>query len=69
MQGEQVWTEVPESVTYDKSFNTLMYFVNLVSTDAAVPPWVGYNEEETIQQQMLALSAVSFTSIFKRLVH
>ncbi|KAL4656881.1 synapse-associated protein 1-like isoform X1 [Arapaima gigas] len=26
-------------------------------TDAAVPPWVGYNEEETIQQQILALSA------------
>ncbi|KAG8451727.1 hypothetical protein GDO86_003791 [Hymenochirus boettgeri] len=25
--------------------------------EAAVPPWVGYNEEETIQQQMLALSA------------
>lgn len=27
--------------------------------DVAVPPWVGYNEEETIQQQILALSAVS----------
>ncbi|XP_066431492.1 synapse-associated protein 1 [Eleutherodactylus coqui] len=26
-------------------------------TEAAVPPWVGYNEEETIQQQILALSA------------
>ncbi|XP_051869885.1 synapse-associated protein 1-like [Pristis pectinata] len=26
-------------------------------TDAAVPPWVGYSEEETIQQQILALSA------------
>lgn len=26
--------------------------------EAAVPPWVGYNEEETIQQQILALSAV-----------
>ncbi|XP_034041368.1 synapse-associated protein 1 isoform X2 [Thalassophryne amazonica] len=26
-------------------------------SDAAVPPWVGYNEEETIQQQILALSA------------
>lgn len=24
---------------------------------AAVPPWVGYNEEETLQQQILALSA------------
>lgn len=30
---------------------------NARKTDAAVPPWVGYNEEETIQQQMLALSA------------
>lgn len=29
---------------------------------AAVPPWVGYNEEETIQQQILALSAVSVTA-------
>uniref|UniRef100_A0A3Q1G7B6 Synapse associated protein 1 n=1 Tax=Acanthochromis polyacanthus TaxID=80966 RepID=A0A3Q1G7B6_9TELE len=27
-------------------------------SEAAVPPWVGYNEEETIQQQILALSAV-----------
>ncbi|XP_056269090.1 synapse-associated protein 1 [Pseudoliparis swirei] len=26
-------------------------------SDTAVPPWVGYNEEETIQQQILALSA------------
>ncbi|KAJ8392615.1 hypothetical protein AAFF_G00072890 [Aldrovandia affinis] len=26
-------------------------------TDAAVPPWLGYSEEETIQQQILALSA------------
>ncbi|XP_008308578.1 synapse-associated protein 1 [Cynoglossus semilaevis] len=26
-------------------------------SDAAVPPWVGYNEEEAIQQQILALSA------------
>lgn len=26
-------------------------------SDSAVPPWVGYNEEETIQQQILALSA------------
>ncbi|XP_028259141.1 synapse-associated protein 1-like [Parambassis ranga] len=25
--------------------------------DAAVPPWIGYNEEDTIQQQILALSA------------
>ncbi|KAI3369038.1 hypothetical protein L3Q82_025998 [Scortum barcoo] len=26
-------------------------------SSAAVPPWVGYNEEDTIQQQILALSA------------
>lgn len=26
---------------------------------AAVPPWVGYNDEDTVQQQILALSAVS----------
>eukprot|EP00066_Takifugu_rubripes_P023548 XP_011612814.1 PREDICTED: synapse-associated protein 1 isoform X1 [Takifugu rubripes] len=26
-------------------------------TGAAVPPWVGFNEEETVQQQILALSA------------
>ena len=32
-------------------------------SDAAVPPWVGYNEEETIQQQILALSAVSHRKI------
>ncbi|XP_056588400.1 synapse-associated protein 1 isoform X3 [Triplophysa dalaica] len=30
---------------------------NAKKTDTAVPPWVGYNEEETIQQQILALSA------------
>uniref|UniRef100_A0A8C1XJX9 Synapse-associated protein 1 n=1 Tax=Cyprinus carpio TaxID=7962 RepID=A0A8C1XJX9_CYPCA len=30
---------------------------NAKKTDAAVPPWVGYNEEETIQQQILSLSA------------
>lgn len=30
--------------------------------DTAVPPWVGYSEEETIQQQILALSAVSSIS-------
>ncbi|XP_059396516.1 synapse-associated protein 1 isoform X4 [Carassius carassius] len=30
---------------------------NAKKTDAAVPPWVGYTEEETIQQQILALSA------------
>ncbi|XP_071368755.1 synapse-associated protein 1-like [Centroberyx affinis] len=30
---------------------------NAKKSDTAVPPWVGYNEEETIQQQILALSA------------
>lgn len=30
---------------------------NAKKSGAAVPPWVGYNEEETIQQQILALSA------------
>ncbi|XP_066527090.1 synapse-associated protein 1 isoform X1 [Hoplias malabaricus] len=30
---------------------------NSKKSDTAVPPWVGYSEEETIQQQMLALSA------------
>ncbi|XP_076134609.1 synapse-associated protein 1 [Alosa pseudoharengus] len=30
---------------------------NAKRSDVAVPPWVGYNEEETIQQQILALSA------------
>ena len=27
--------------------------------DAAVAPWVGYNEEETMKNQILALSLVS----------
>lgn len=30
---------------------------NAKKSDTAVPPWVGYSEEETIQQQILALSA------------
>ncbi|XP_074525275.1 synapse-associated protein 1-like [Halichoeres trimaculatus] len=30
---------------------------NAKKSGVAVPPWVGYNEEETIQQQILALSA------------
>ncbi|KAG2456472.1 synapse-associated protein 1 [Polypterus senegalus] len=30
---------------------------HLRKQDTAVPPWVGYSEEETIQQQILALSA------------
>lgn len=35
------------------------FFLLCGHVDAAVPPWVGYSEEETIQQQILALSAVS----------
>ena len=27
--------------------------------DAAVPPWVGYNEEEQMKAQIIELSAVS----------
>ncbi len=27
--------------------------------DASVPPWIGYNEEEAMKEQILALSAVS----------
>jgi len=27
-------------------------------SEAAVPPWVGYNEEETMKSQILALSTV-----------
>lgn len=30
----------------------------------AVPPWVGFNDEETVQQQILALSAVSAARLF-----
>lgn len=29
------------------------------AADAAVPPWVGYNEEEVMRTQILALSGVS----------
>ena len=31
--------------------------------DAAVPPWVGYNEEEQMKAQILELSAVRTTSL------
>ena len=34
--------------------------------DAAVPPWVGYNEEEEMRAQILELSAVGFSN---QLVH
>ena len=32
-------------------------------SEAAVPPWVGYNEEETMKTQILALSKVIFVAI------
>jgi len=31
----------------------------LITLEAAIPPWVGYNEEETMKNQILALSTVS----------
>ena len=30
------------------------------TSDAAVPPWVGYNEEEAMKKQILDLSKVGF---------
>lgn len=30
-----------------------------------MPPWVGYNDEDTVQQQILALSAVSIAALKK----
>jgi len=33
-----------------------MFF--FLSGDDAVPPWVGYQEEEAMKQQILALSSV-----------
>lgn len=36
--------------------------------DAAVPPWVGYNEEEQMKAQILELSAVRFRYLIP-LVH
>jgi hypothetical protein len=32
-------------------------------SEAAVPPWVGYNEEEAMKAQILALSKVNLTSL------
>ena len=37
--------------------------------DAAVPPWVGYNEEQAMKTQILALSSVSNTAIPSQLPH
>ncbi|XP_063312859.1 synapse-associated protein 1 [Pelobates fuscus] len=42
---------------FQKEQNKFVNEKNLKKTEAAVPPWVGYSEEETIQQQILALSA------------
>lgn len=36
-------------------------------TDAAVPPWVGYNEEEAMKKQILALSKVPKLFLCRRL--
>lgn len=33
------------------------------ANEAAVPPWVGYNEEEQMKQQMLSLSNVSHPTL------
>ncbi|XP_018417211.1 PREDICTED: synapse-associated protein 1 [Nanorana parkeri] len=42
---------------FQKEQDKFVHEKNVKKTDAAVPPWVGYSEEETIQQQILALSA------------
>lgn len=49
------------SVIWSGFFPTIMHAIIFLLSilEAAVPPWVDSNEEETIQQQILALSAVS----------
>ncbi|KAM5181753.1 synapse-associated protein 1 [Mantella aurantiaca] len=42
---------------FQKEQDKFVHEKNVKKTEAAVPPWVGYSEEETIQQQILALSA------------
>ncbi|XP_068121477.1 synapse-associated protein 1 [Hyperolius riggenbachi] len=42
---------------FQKEQEKFVHEKNVKKSDAAVPPWVGYSEEETIQQQILALSA------------
>ncbi|KAM9320931.1 synapse-associated protein 1 [Gastrophryne carolinensis] len=42
---------------FQKEHEKFLHEKNVRKTEAAVPPWVGYSEEETIQQQILALSA------------
>jgi len=37
----------------------------LITSEAAIPPWVGYNEEEAMKNQILALSTVSRQIYFK----
>ena len=32
--------------------------------DASVAPWVGYNEEDEMKKQILALSGVNFISLY-----
>lgn len=46
------------SITLVTCFS-LFFFAIKNPLEAAVPPWVDSNDEETIQQQILALSAVS----------
>ncbi|NXF46902.1 SYAP1 protein, partial [Oceanites oceanicus] len=46
-----------DSGCFIKKSNTHAIIFLLSITEAAVPPWVDSNEEETIQQQILALSA------------
>ena len=38
------------------AFIQLIYSVLILSIEAAVPPWVGYNEEDAMKSQILALS-------------
>ncbi|XP_060890774.1 synapse-associated protein 1-like [Labrus mixtus] len=42
---------------FQKEQNKFVQEKKAKKSGAAVPPWVGYNEEETMQQQILALSA------------
>uniref|UniRef100_A0A6I8RFN8 Synapse-associated protein 1 n=1 Tax=Xenopus tropicalis TaxID=8364 RepID=A0A6I8RFN8_XENTR len=42
---------------FQKEQEKFVQEMHFKKSEAAVAPWVGYNEEETIQQQILALSA------------
>ena len=59
-----LWRLSERRVLSDVCVSKWMFVCWWLCLEAAVPPWVGYNEEETIQQQILALSAVS-----KNLIH